>query len=172
MVDLIAKVVPDCASEATLVEMVEALRELHRCLEVNEPVPTHVGAIVAPGLGAALAAIDSGQQASLDQTLGLRRHGGVSANKAVANAEREALLRSLVWASPEWRNKPVASVSRELIAAFVRYETGRWKRERSARRAPHDEPFATFWKLKQSGLRLPGPEHLRKILSLVFQDPI
>ncbi len=172
MVDASAKVVRLGADGATPAEMVKALRELHECLETNKPVPLEVSAIVAPPLGSALSALDSGFPASLDHHLGLKRHGGVSTSKALDNAKRDGLIRHLVSHSPQWQGKPISVISREMCTAFDRYDAGRWKRDRSSHSAPHDEPFSTFWKLKRDGLRMPGQNHLRKILTLLFQDPI
>lgn len=172
MTDLSAKVVSQGACDVTPAKMVKALRELYECMERNQPVPADVCALVAPGIGSTVSALESGQPASLDQSLGLKRHGGISASKALANAERDRLIQQLVHRSPQWMGKPISVISRELSLAFNRYETGRWKRERSANSAPQEEPFSTFWRLKRADHRIPGPNHLRKILTLLFQDPI
>lgn len=172
MADRIAKVASLKAGDATPAKMVKALRELYECLERNQPVPAEVCALVAPGIGSTVSALESGQPASLDMSLGLKRHGGASARKALANAERDKLIQQLVHCSPQWDGKPISVISRELSVAFDRYETGRWKREQSANAAPQEEPFSTFWRLKREDHRIPGPNHLRKILTLLFQDPI
>lgn len=172
MVDHTAKVVSLTATDVTPAKMVKALRELHQCLARNKPVPVEVCALVAPALGSALSAFESGLPASLDHSLGLKRHGGVSTGKALINAERDQMIRQLAHSLPQWAGKPHSVIGREMSKEFDRYVAGRWKREGLTGSAPTGEPFSTFWRLKQSGSRMPGAEQIRKILSLVIQDPV
>lgn len=172
MVDRTAKVVPTKQGDATQAKMVEALYRLCEFADSSQPIPADIWAVVAPGFSSAVSALVKGQPASLDQSLGLKRHGGVSTSKAVAKAKRDQLIIELAQSYGPWVGKPHSLVSQEMYRSFVRYEQSRWKREQSSGVAPHGEPSSSFWRLKRAGLSLPKPDHLRKILSLGFQDPV
>ncbi|MDH2194990.1 hypothetical protein [Rhizobium pusense] len=170
MVDANAWVVDEKPDGASVADQVAALRAVFDFLENGTPVPLDAKARVRPGLKEYFSALDHGRPASLDFALGLKSHGGVTAHKAVVKAERDTLLHSL--ARSHWPGQPVATVSRQMYTEFCRYEKTRWQRERERQQAPSSEPHRTFWQLLQMRSRVPGPDHLRKILAVVFQDPI
>lgn len=172
MVDASALNFEEGGKSCSVADQVEALRVLRQCLADGTPVPSEVSSKVEAGIGEYLWAIDRGQSASLDFTLGLKNHGGVPASKAVVIRERDRLLRYLASSQPRWQGKSISLVSHEICAEFSRYEAGRWYKDRQRTVPPRDEPQATFWMLKRNRCKVPGKEAVRKILSLVIQDPI
>lgn len=170
MVDANAWVVEENAECVSVADQVAALRAVFDFLENGTPVPPDVKSRVCPGLKVYFSDLERGRAASLDFALGLKSHGGVTAHKAVVKAERDTLLQSL--ARNHWPRQPVATISRQMHDAFCRYEKTRWQRERERRQPPASEPHCTFWLLLRMRSRVPGPDHLRKILAVVFQDPI
>ncbi|MFK0207996.1 hypothetical protein [Agrobacterium sp. NPDC090283] len=170
MVDVNAWAEEENAECVSVVDQVAALRAVFEFLEHGTPIPPDAKSRVCPGLKVYLSDLERGRAASLDFALGLKSHGGVTAHKAVLKAERDTLLQSL--ARNHWPGQPVATVSRQMYAEFCRYEKTRWQRERQRQQAPSSEPHRTFWQLLQMRSRVPGPDHLRKILAVVFQDPI
>ena len=155
-----------------VIEQVSALRDLHRCLVAGKPVPPETASRIAEGLGECLAALEAGETASLDAALGLKRRGGVVLRKALANDERDKLLRGLWREHPEWANRTPSYVSHEMFRAFGRYESGRWLRDRKSPDAPAVEPYATFWRLLKFGCQVPGPKRLFQILTMEIQYPV
>lgn len=157
---------PECRNERPdLLAQVDALRDLLRCLALGQPVPMASALRLVPGLDACLRSFDAGEDASLDAAFGLRRRGGIVVRKALANAERDKLLRGL-WANhPDWAACSVSHVSRVMATEFQRYQTTRWKREKSQPSAPAKEPYCTFWRLLKAGSAVPSAERLRKILT-------
>ncbi|WP_421477501.1 hypothetical protein [Agrobacterium tumefaciens] len=170
MVNANALVADENGACVSVAEQVAALRVLRQCLENGIAVPSEISSKVLPGLDGYFAAIDQGEAASLDQSLGLKRHGGVTARKAAAKAERDLLLQNL--ARSRWLRQSPAVAGRQMHAEFLRYEKTRWIRDRRNTSPPAPEPDCTFWQLLRRQSRVPGPDHLRKILAVVFQDPI
>lgn len=164
---------PEADSQrADVLAQIEALRELCRCLMDGTPAPPDVATRLVPGLDECLRALDAGEGVSLDAALGLKRHGGGGARKALANAERDKLLRGLVRNHCRWSCMAASLASKDLLSEFSRYESSRWKRDRTSDTAPAAEPYSTFWRLLRNGVQMPGPKRLSQIISVEIEDPL
>jgi hypothetical protein len=71
------------------------------------------------------------------------KRGGQSARRAFAIERRNEALRAL--RAGRWPDLSIYAAAVVMRAAFDRYASDRWPRERAAMVAPIGEPFRTFW---------------------------
>lgn len=108
----------------------------------------------------------------LDDHMGLRSHGGVSAQRAIALNSRDRMLRNLHRSMSDWRDLAPAAAARLMVLSAKRYEDARWPRERDAMSAPPSEPAATWWRILRAGGAVPGAKRLSQILGMEIQPPL
>lgn len=113
--------------------------------------------------------LEGGMVGSLDSALGLRSRGGISARRALANSDRDVILRHLAESHGAYVDRDHMVVARQMRRDFDRYESGRWLRDRDAIEAPASDPAASFWRILRTGTRMPGAERLRQILAREIQ---
>ncbi|QXC50947.1 hypothetical protein KHC17_10450 [Agrobacterium salinitolerans] len=116
--------------------------------------------------------VETAGEVSLDQAFGTRRHGGITPANAQKNSQRDAMLRHLRGIHPEWCDLVPTIASRRMRKAFELYEAGRWKREKAAFAAPSAEPFTTFWRILNAGMRMPQEARLRQILDSEIREGV
>jgi hypothetical protein len=145
------------------------LGQVAQYVAAGRPLPYHLSLFVLQGLSPFL---ETAGEVSLDQAFGTRRHGGISISNAAKNAQRDDMLRHLRNIHPEWSVLAPSVASRRMRQAFERYEAGRWKREKSATSAPSSEPFTTFWRVLNAGMRMPQEARLRQILEREIQEAV
>lgn len=145
------------------------LGQVTHFVAAGRPLPYHLALFVLQGIAPV---VDTAGEISLDQSFGTRRHGGISASNAAKNAERDDMLRHLRNVHPEWHELVPSIASRRMRKAFDHYESGRWKRERAVVAAPSAEPFTTFWRILNAGMRMPQEARLRQILEHEIQEGI
>ena len=149
--------------------IVSRLRSLADHLKVNSPLDPVDRGFLLSGLEVFLSASSS---VSLDQALGLRSRGGISARTVLRNEERDDFLRHLAREHHAWSSLPPSLAARQIRRAFEIYETGRWCRDRNAAVAPVAEPYTTFWRLLKAGMRMPQQKRLSQILDMEIQYPV
>lgn len=145
------------------------LGQITHFVAAGRPLPYHLALFLVQGIAPV---VESAGETSLDQSFGTRRHGGISAANAAKNAQRDAMLRHLRSIHPEWSNLVPSIASRRMRKAFELYEAGRWKREKSTFSAPSAEPFTTFWRILNAGMRMPQEARLRQILENEIQEGV
>lgn len=145
------------------------LGQVAQYVAAGRPLPYHLSLFMLQGLSPFL---ETAGEVSLDQAFGTRRHGGISISNAAKNAQRDDMLRHLHNIHPEWSALAPSVASRRMRQAFERYEAGRWKREKSATSAPSSEPFTTFWRVLNAGMRMPQEARLRQILEREIQEAV
>lgn len=143
---------------------VTALRVMLDHLRSGEPIPDDVKEHWVSGLSKYL---DSDGVLLLDRALGLRQRGGISAKRAMQLAERDALIIRTWQAVEDFRDQPPISAAKLMSMNARRYEAGRWPRERAAVMPPVAEPAATWWRILDAGLSIPGAKRLQQILETV-----
>ena len=107
--------------------------------------------------------LDEGARQRLGQALGLERVGGKSARRALALAERNAMLKRLH--SERWPDLDPRAAAKTMIEDFRAYEERRWKRERDRLDVPAGEPAATWWRILRGGVKMPALKQLSRILA-------
>jgi len=111
---------------------------------------------------------DDRRAVNLGRELGVQPPAGKSPGYALALSRRNAMLRHLWRAVPEWRDLPPRRAAVEIAAAFARYHSTRWKAERDREAAPvAADPWPTFWRLARPGLAvvMPAADTLARLLS-------
>lgn len=99
----------------------------------------------------------------LPAALRVRARGGVSHTRRELLAERDALLRRLHQGTTYADLSPLAA-AKLITQDFKTYERRRWARESKGYEAPAVEPVATFWRLLRTGMKMPNPKYLKRIL--------
>lgn len=102
-------------------------------------------------------------ETSLDKSLGLRRHGGVSLERQERLRWRDQALTRLWRSCEQFRDHPPIAAARLMDLSASAYETRRWPRERGGA-PPPSEPAATWWAILQRGLAIPKAKRLQSIL--------
>ncbi|MEJ1173180.1 hypothetical protein WA845_02945 [Agrobacterium sp. CMT1] len=143
------------------------LGQVTRYLASGQKLPYHLEIFLIQGL---TPFVETAGEVSLDQSFGTRRHGGITTSNAARNARRDDMLRRLRDQHIEWCDLPASVASRRMRRSFETYEAGRWKRDRNAIAAPSTEPAATFWRVLNSGTRMPQTDRLRQILEQGIQE--
>lgn len=145
------------------------LERLAHCIATGKQPPYYLSLWLLQNL---TPVIETNGEVSLDQSFGIRRHGGITPANAAKNSQRDDMLRHLHRIHPEWSGAVPSIASRRMRKAFEFYEIGRWKREKSALAAPSAEPFTTFWRILNSGMRMPQEARLRQILEREIQEGV
>jgi len=154
---------PKTGDDSTAI--IAQLRDIHARLVKGAALTTGQSSLLTNAIGAYLDALDGGVSPSLDRTIGLRTRGGVSPSRRDALETRDRSILRLWRIVPEWTDVHPVAVSRMMRQSADKYIRSRWLRDRDAITAPPSEPAATWWKILQSGIAIPGQRQLRNILS-------
>jgi hypothetical protein len=172
MVDASAKVASENDIDVPATKRVEALRELRNLMRHGPMIPTTIEAILGPGFDAYFSSLETGQPASLDQSLGLKSWGGVSPARSAAISRRNRLLKRIWMQLPHLNGLSASAAARVMSIDAKRYEERCWSRDQHMLTAPGNEPSATWWRILQSGLPVPQAKRLTQILQMEIQDHV
>ncbi|WP_131713643.1 hypothetical protein [Rhizobium leguminosarum] len=152
--------------------MVAQLRDMHGRLRDGRSLTNGQVRLLLDGIGGFLKALDGGDQASLDRSIGLKSWGGVSAARQDALNRRDDMLRQLYREIEGWRDLPPSAAARMMSLDAKRYEARRWPREGEDFDPPPIEPARTWWKILTAGATIPGAKRLQQILQVEIQDGV
>lgn len=110
-------------------------------------------------------AIAQGRPQDALRDAGIVTHGGQSPASAQAVRERDRLLRQLWENMPEWATLSARRAAGEMRAAFRRYESDVWPRDKRNDAPPDEEPRRTWWMILHAKQRVPTEGHLAEILT-------
>lgn len=147
------------------VAIVAQLRDIHARLVKGSALTAGQSRLLTNAIGAYLEGLDGDVSPSLDRSIGLRTRGGVSPSRRDALETRDRSILRLWRIVPEWTDVHPVAVSRLMRQSADKYIRSRWLRDRDAITAPSSEPAATWWKILQSNLSIPGQRQLRNILN-------
>ncbi|MBZ9695506.1 hypothetical protein [Mesorhizobium sp. CO1-1-9] len=117
--------------------------------------------------------LDGGAAEPLERMLAVTGRGGVSARRALALADRDAMLRQAHRRVSRFSVLESSAAARLMAVEFERYQTGRWPRERREKEPPAVEPATTWWRILRANLLFPKAKRLAQILAEVeIQYPV
>lgn len=136
--------------------VIRRVAESHR---EGKPVAPEDLSIILEGL---VRFVDTDCVYSLDMCLGVRRRGGVSPQKEEGLDWRNNRLVSLWRHCPEYAGLSATSAAKKIACDARQYEALKAASLRQKR--PAQEPHATFWEIRASGLKIPDSKRLTAIL--------